>query len=259
MFSGQYKWLSIFGLLVPAVGSLLAVTTILGSMGLQTLFSDIGTGSVFQTDSRRGRYTSLSSNYVWVCTVLVVAPVWNALSDPSTGFEGGRLGGSPTSLSVIGRPCVSFVLYASLLGYSWLARYPQESASVFLPSAVMILAGGEGCWGIVGGFLSAILFFLIKRKFGSALALLSGMVGLGVVLVLFSTPLKSYFDRYAESSQADTLLGRERLVGCRLTGCSTKPCSRPWLYGIRKFVSIQLQESRWDASHLHNAVLEVLL
>jgi len=189
----------------------------------------------------------------WACSVLLVVPVWNAFADPTTGFEGGRLGDSPTSLSVIAGLLLVFSLtlrFSATLGW-------RIICSIFsvIALAVMFLAGGKA--GIVGGFLSVILLLLMKRKLGSAITLLGGMVGLGILLLSLSGSLLSYFNRYAESGQVDTFTGRTDLWIAAL------PAIRQNLvlghgYMASKFVSIQLEGVRWEAGHLHNGFVDVL-
>ena len=253
MFSGQYKWLSIFGLLclLSAVYSPRPLYSEAWAFKLCLVISVLGMCSRLIRDE--DDILAFVRATFWVCFVVVVVSVWNAFADPSAGFEGGRLGDSPTSLSVIAGLVLvlSFTLRFSATP-GW--RVICSIASV-IASAVMILAGGKA--GIVGGFLSAILFFLIKRKLGSVIALLGGMVGLGVVLLLLSGSLQSYFNRYAESGQVDTFTGRTDLWVAAL------PAIRQSLvlghgYMASKFVSIQLEGVRWEASHLHNAFLDVL-
>jgi len=171
MFSGQYKWLSIFGLLCLLSAVYSATTTVLRSVGLQTLLSHICTRDVFQLIRDEDDILAFVRATFGSASLVVVVSVWNAFADPSAGFEGGV---SVTVRRVCSnrRPCVSFVLYTPLLGHSWLAGYLQYCQCYRLGG----YDPGRGKAGIVGGFLSAILFFLIKRKLGSVIALLGGMV-----------------------------------------------------------------------------------
>ena len=47
----------------------------------------------------------------WACSFLICAAIFNAIVNPSTGFENGRLGRSPTSLSVIAGIITVIVAY----------------------------------------------------------------------------------------------------------------------------------------------------
>jgi O-antigen ligase len=253
MFSGQFKWLSMFGLLclLSAVYSPRQLFSVVWAFKLCLVISVLG------ICSRLIRVESDILIFVratfWACSFLVFAPIWNAFADPSTGFEGARLGASPTSLSVIAGLVLvlSFTLRFSATTV-WRVIFGIVTV---IASTVMILAAGKA--GIVGGLLSMVLLFLIKKKIGSAVVVLSGMIGLGVVLFFLSTPLQSYFDTYAESGQVDSLTGRTGLWAAALPAIGQSPILGHG-YMASKFVSLQLEGVEWDASHLHNAFLEVL-
>jgi O-antigen ligase len=253
MFSGQYKFVWIFGLmcLLSAVYSPRPLFSAAWAFKLCLVILLLAICSGLIQDERD--LAAFVRATFWACFILVAVAVWKAFADPSTGFEGGRLGESPTSLSVIAGVLLvlSFTLRFSVAPGS---RLIYHIAAV-IASVVMILSGGKA--GIVGGLLSAILFFLIKRKLGSALSMLSGIVGLGVLLLLVSTPLQSYFDTYGASAQVDSLTGRTDLWVAALPAIGQSPVLGHG-YMASKFVSIQLEGVRWEASHLHNAFLEVL-
>jgi O-antigen ligase len=181
-----------------------------------------------------------------------VTAIYRALADPSIGFEKERLGQSPTSLSVIAGIMLVVSLTLRSLGIS---LWPMIVGVI--ASAVMILAGGKA--GIVSGVLSATLFYLLKKKLGSALAFLCGIVCLGFVLLLVSTPLNSYFEKYAESGQSNSLSGRTDMWQAAL------PAIRHNLvlgrgYMASRFASLEIGrfDLGWEADHMHNAFLDVL-
>lgn len=253
IFSGQFKWLSIFGLfcLLSAGYSSRPLFSVAWAFKLCLVIWVLGMCSGLIRDNRD--FLTFVRATFWACIVLVFASIWNGFSISATGFDGGRLGDSPTSLSVIAGLVLilSFTLrFAATPGWRVVCNITSVTALT-----VMILAGGKA--GIVGGFLSVILFFSIKRKFGSAIVLLAGMVGAGSVILLFSGSSLSYFSGYAESGQVDTFTGRTDLWVAAL------PAIRQSLilghgFMASKFVSIQLEGVAWEASHLHNAFLDVL-
>jgi O-antigen ligase len=96
----------------------------------------------------------------------------------------------------------------------------------------------------------------MKKKIGSAVALLSGMACLGIALFML-TPLGSYFDTYAEEGGAETLSGRTDLWDGAL------PLIRQHVilghgYLTSRFAAQQMEGVHWEADHMHNAFLDVL-
>lgn len=186
---------------------------------------------------------------VWACLSYLVAEIYMGFADPSTAFEGGRFGQSSNSLSVI----AGTVLILSLTFRSQNIGVWPIVVSI-LASTIMILSGGKA--GIASGVLSATLFYLLKKKVGSAVALLSGMACLGVALYML-TPLGSYFDTYAKEGGATTLSGRTDLWA------GASPLIRQHIilghgYMASRFASMQLEGVHWEADHMHNAFLDVL-
>ncbi len=183
----------------------------------------------------------------WACCFLMV---YEALADPSSWVtNGGRLGQSPTSLAVVAG--IALVLSFSLRSLSnpiWPAIFS------FTAALIMILSGGKA--GIIGGVLSAVFFFLLRKRVGSAIALLIGLVGLGVLL-LMSTPLRFYAEAYTEKDQADNLTGRTDLWVGALPLIRQSPIIGHG-YMASKYISNQIEDVRWEAGHLHNAFLDVL-
>jgi O-antigen ligase len=253
LLSGQYKFLSIFGFLclLSAVYSPRPLFSAVWAFKFCLVILLLGICSGLINDS--ADLTAFVRATFWACFILVDVAVWKAFADPSTGFEGGRLGESPTSLSVIAGILLPLSFTLRLSAAPGL-RVIYTIAAV-IGSVVMILSGGKA--GIVGGLLSTVLFFSVKKKFGSALAMLSAIVGLGVGLLLISAPLQSYFDTYATTTQADSLTGRTDLWAAALPAIG-QSLFLGHGYMASKFVSIQLEGVRWEASHLHNAFLEVL-
>ncbi len=189
----------------------------------------------------------------WACIFYLIVEVYLGLADPSSAFEGGRFGQSSNSLSVIaGAVLILSLALRREMGSVW------SFITGLFASTIMILAGGKA--GIVSGALSAAVFYLTKRKVGAAVALLIGMVCLGVVLSMF-TPLGSYFDAYANEGGADTLTGRTDLWVAAL------PLIQQHVvlghgYLSSRFAAPHLDwgrpGARWEADHMHNAFLDIL-
>jgi O-antigen ligase len=180
-------------------------------------------------------------------------PIFRAWVDPSTGYEGGRLGGSPTSLSVFAGIVLVLSLTLGSLGSGILPRI-----FIVIAPIVMILGGGKA--GIIGGVLSATLIYLLKRKVGSAFVTLIAMLGLGFVLVLISSPLNAYFHTYLDSENGENLTGRTSIWETAVPVILQKPVLGHGYMGSR-FVSVEIGSKGhdlWEADHMHNAFLDVL-
>jgi O-antigen ligase len=184
----------------------------------------------------------------WACVCLML---YGTFADLSLWSAEGRLGESPTSLAVIAGIVLvlSFTLRTLSNGGVWplLLRFGA--------SLIMILTGGKA--GIVGGVFSVVLLFLLKKKLGSAVGLLGIFIGLGILLVLLSTPLRGYAGAYLEHDQADNLSGRTDLWIAALPLIRQSPLIGHG-YMASKFISLQIDKVGWEAGHLHNAFLDVL-
>lgn len=186
---------------------------------------------------------------LWACFSYLIVEVYLGFANPLTAFEGGRFGQSSNSLSVI----AGTVLILSLTLRSQIIGIWTIVISI-LAATIMILSGGKA--GIASGVLSATLFYLLKKKVGSAVALLSGIACLGVALYMF-TPLGSYFDTYAKEGGATTLSGRTDLWA------GASPLIQQHIilghgYMASRFASMELEGVHWEADHMHNAFLDVL-
>jgi O-antigen ligase len=189
----------------------------------------------------------------WGCAFLICSAIYTAIADPSIGFEDGRLGQSPTSLSVQAGALLALALTLRPLGVSaWATPFTAISA------IVMILGGGKA--GIVGGVMSATLIYGLKKQLGSALALLSGLAGLGVILLLASSGLNSYFHNYADAGLGSNLTGRTGIWDAAIPAIQNRLLLGHG-YMASRFVSYEIGstgEGMWEADHMHNAFLDVL-
>lgn len=250
MFSGQYKWLSAFGLLC-LLSTLRSPRPLFSATWAFKLCLVIGVlGLCSSLIRHEDRLATFLRTTFWGCSFLIVAEACRAFADPSAAFEGGRFGQSPTGLSVV----AGIVLVLSLTLHSLkLPIWPVVFG--ILASAAMILAGGKA--GIIGGIVSAGLYFLAKKKLGAAFALLAGMIVLGALLLHVSTGLRSYFNTYAETDQLYTATGRTYLWAAAMPLIRESPLLGHG-YMASKFVAVQAVGVGWEASQMHNAFLDVL-
>ena len=188
---------------------------------------------------------------MWAYAFLVIAPLLRALLNPSQAFSEGRLSqiASPTGLAL----AAGTLFLLALMHYS-LVRSKASALVAALGLGVMLFSGGKT--GLAGGIVSAILFFVLQRKFGAVIRLVAAALVLGVVIFL-TTPVAQYFELYQESGQLATASGRFDLWSGAIPAIMGSPI---WGHGYlsSRFVAINTESVSWDAGHMHNGFLEVL-
>jgi O-antigen ligase len=250
LFSGHYRWLTAFGLLcaVSTIYSPRPMFSIGWSLGLWLVILVLRICVSLIRDA--DELLAFVRVTFWTCSIIILAEVCKALTSPLLSSEGGRFGESPTSLSVMAGLVVVLSLVIRSSGNPGIAFIFGGTAFI-----VMLLAAGKA--GIIGSVLSLVLFFLLKKKVGSALLSLGAVVMFGFVLLSFVTPLKIYVDSYANEDQVENLTGRTDLWAAAMPIILQKPILGQG-YMASKFVALQIQGVRWEASHMHNGFLEVL-
>ena len=252
MFSAQYQWVSVLTILcmLSTARSPRPLYSMVWGFKLCLVVLLLAMCCTLIRDSRD--LMALLRATLWACLFYLFEEVYLGFADPSRAFEAGRFGQSTNSLSVIaGAVLILSLTLGPLIGSIWSFIFS------ILASTIMILSGGKA--GILSGAASATVFYLTKRKVGSAVALLIGMVCLGAALSMV-TPLGSYFDTYANGGGADTLTGRTDLWVAVL------PLIRQQVvlghgYMASRFATPQLDWRpgfHWEANHIHNAYLDTL-
>jgi O-antigen ligase len=188
---------------------------------------------------------------LWAYMFIVVFPLLRVLPDPSNAFVEGRINkiASPTGLSA----SAGAMFLLALIFYSP-SRRKSSILLATLGLAVMIFSGGKT--GLVGGVLSAILFFMLQGKFGPVIRLLGATAVLGAIIFL-TTPVAGYFRMYEDSGQIATASGRIDLWNAAMPAIFQKPIIGHGFMSSR-FVAINLDGISWDAGHMHNGFLEAL-
>lgn len=250
IFDSHYKWLAAFGLLCTASATFSPrpMFSIGWAFVLWLVILVLWMCSILV----RGVHDIVAFVRVtlWACCVLGIVQVYRVVLDPSAFLEGGRLGQNETTLSVVAGIVLVLSFTLRSVGTPILSIIIGFSATV-----VMLLAGGKA--GIIGSVISLILFFLIKKQFGSALLSVAAIVIFGFALLSVVHPLKSYVDSYAEEGQAEHLTGRTDLWVAAMPVVRQSPILGHG-YMASKFVTTEVEGVRWDASHLHNSFLDVL-
>src|ERR1700728_4271078 len=196
------------------------------------------------------KYEDVTAFLATTLLAFSVAMFHGALADPSTLYVNGRLGYSPTSLAVTaGIVLVLSLAIRTLTNAGWPLFLTVASA------LIMLLSGGKA--GIAGGLLSAVLYFLFKKKLGSAVAVFGALALLGVGLLFLSPSLHSYASMYSDTEQAENLTGRTDLWDAAVPLIMQRPIQGHG-YMASRYISLGVEDVGWQAGHLHNAFLDVL-
>lgn len=254
MFSGSFKWVTLFTLL--AVASVPLSPSPLYS--LAWAFKLVLTVLLLRAcaTSMEGNEDLLSLLYTLLLGVfvIIVLRLVLAMNAPEPFFHGGRLNdyASPTGLSTLAAvlSLLSMTLFA-IRRRGWLL-FPLAFGLI-----VILLSGGKT--GIVAGVLSAVLFFALQKQVRYALGLLVVFFVIGGIL-LVTTPLGKYFQDYSQSGEASTITGRTDLWATIWPAVLDKPIVGHG-YVASRFLSIDLDldlGAGWEPPHTHNSFLEPL-
>ena len=253
LFAGNYKWAALFGLVClvscayaprPFFAAAWAFKLVLVILLLHLCSSYLK--DLHDVDS----FLRIT---FWALAFLLV--YWVIQGDGANSFfdEDGRLvrsnGLSATAGTLL---MLSFTLYSSRRGWGMKKAAIVTGVGAFV---LMVVAGGKA--GIVAGLLSGILFFVIRKGFGSATAFVAGALVVGWLAITLS-PMSRYLQNYIQSDdQATTLTGRTPLWEVAFPAILQKPILGHG-YVASTFVSVQVSGVPWDAGHMHNGFLEVL-
>jgi O-antigen ligase len=252
MFSGSYKWVSLFALLAVASVPLSPSKAYSFAWAFKLVLTVLLLRAC--ASSMEGREDLISFLYTFLAgfSAVVLLRLVETFTGPESVFQGGRLNeiASPTGLSTIAG--VLFLLSITLFAirrHGWL---------LFLASfgiLVMFLAGGKT--GIVAGVFSTILFFVLQKQIRYALGLLVIFLLIGAVL-LATTPLGKYLEDYNRSGNASTMTGRTDLWTAVWPAVLEKPIIGHG-YVASRFLTFDLDKDLgWEPPHTHNSFLEPL-
>jgi O-antigen ligase len=255
LFTGDYKWLTLFALAVvascayaPRPSYSLAWSIKLVLVALCVVLCSI------QVRDYRDTVSFLCFTF-WGYLLVVLVPVVLGLMSGSPFDEDGRMSPivSPDQLG----PDAGAVFLLALTLYSRVRDEGLRRAAIVVGAGALIitiLAGSKA--GILSTFLAGTLFFILRGRVGSALS----YIGIAVLLLFglaFFTPLGSYFTHYAQTGDAGSLSGRTMLWNAVMPAIKQKPIVGHG-YLASTFVEFQVNAVRWAAPHLHNGFVEVL-
>jgi O-antigen ligase len=167
---------------------------------------------------------------------------------PGRIFNGTRFG------AMIGLSGTAGILLILSALFWLLKRSPWFLATGVFSVVLMILAGGKG--GIVASVLSFIMFFVLLKKAGQALAACLAITIIFLLIVAF-TPVGNALQSYSQSSNASTLTGRTDLWVAVWPEIKQRPVFGHG-YRASRFVSSEVEGAFAEAGHIHNAFLEIL-
>jgi O-antigen ligase len=251
MLSGQYKWLTLFGLvcLLSCAYSPQMMFSLAWAFKLLLIIL-----LLVMCSSQISRPEDLRLFLIatlWGFAFLAIEPVIRASFGPGAMYEEGRLGNviSPTGLSAVaGTLFLLSLTVGSAMRKAWVWTF--RIAGVL----IMLVAGGKAA--IFAGVLSGLLFFLLQKRYMAVLGLLAVVSGVASCVYLL-TPISEYLQEYSRTGQLLTLTGRSRLWEVTIP----EILNRLWLghgYVASKFIALQVEGVSWDAGHTHNGFLEVL-
>jgi exopolysaccharide production protein ExoQ len=255
LFSGDYKWLTLFALL--CVASCIYAPRVLYALGwafkLPILVLLLLLCST-QIHDLRDTISFLRVTF-WAYVLVVAMPVILGFASGLPFDEEGRMSPivSPNALG----PDAAALFVLALTLYSRAKGEGLRKSAVLVGAGaltVMILAGSKT--GIVSGVVAGVLFFALRKKFGTAFGYVAIAALLLFVMILF-TPLGSYFATYEQSGEAATFTGRTSLWANVMPAIRQKPILGHG-YQASMFVEMQVNAVQWGASHLHNGFVEVL-
>jgi O-antigen ligase len=238
LFSGSYKWITLFTVVCAASVSYSAGKTYAGAwafkMVLVLLLLHL---SASMLGSIADIVTFLKVS-LWGFFVLTVVPAVQAFSDPSSAFEGvgGRLNASPDALTLT----AAVLLLLSVILYS-IEKRKMMIFTGLVASVVMLLALGKS--GILASLFSVLLFLLLQKQVGRSMVVMLGIAAVAFV-VLSVTPVAAHLQSY---EGAATLTGRTVI----------------WAEGFEAFKQSPLLGHGYLSTyfsfygHLHNGFLEV--
>jgi O-antigen ligase len=248
-FSGSNKWLSLFAVvcLISAPFSPTPMYSLAWAFKLffVVLLLLLCSATIHDPDDIESFYWA----NLWGFFVVAAVPVVRAFLNPSGAFEQGRLGGSPTGLSLsAGTLLLLALILNSVQKRTWLVGFGILSATV------MIMAGGKA--GIAAGIASVTLFFVLQKRVAAGFGWLLGVLVLGGT-ILAVTPLATYFITYQEAGLLSTVTGRTDLWRAIWPEIMQHPIVGHG-YLASRFLSEEVEGAFAQAGHTHNGFIEAL-
>jgi len=248
VFSGSFKWVSIFALICLlscsySESKILALAWS-AKMWLVIFLLSACSEEIKGFEDILAFLKATMFGFVF----LALMPLFRLIGNPEVLAEG-RLydvAAAPTMLSADAAIIVLLALTLSKPKHrGWLTFVAAFGFGV------MILAAGKTA--IAAGILCSILFFALQKKMGSAGIFVLAMIIVGG-LVFILTPVSEYLGTYAKSDQAFSVTGRTEVWEAGWGLIKQKPIFGRGFMSSR-FLADKIDVS-WHPEHLHDGFLE---
>ncbi|HTV53662.1 MAG TPA: O-antigen ligase family protein [Terriglobia bacterium] len=253
LFEGDFKWPVAFAALCivscvytprPSLGLVWGLKLCLVVLLLLFCSNQMRT---FRDTTSYLRYT------IWAFVIIVLEPIVIAIMQGQLFDEDGRMSTvvSPNALS----PEAGVIVLLALTLYSRRKGEGLGKSAILLgigACVVMILAASKT--GILAGIIAGGLYFIMRRRLGSAMTFIMATVALIAILAI-STPLGSYLHAYQQGEGAESLSGRTILWDAVRPAIEQKPVFGHG-YMSSEFIALQVRDVAWAAPQLHNGFLE---
>jgi O-antigen ligase len=253
MFEGDYKWPTLFAILCvascvysprPSLGIVWGFKLTLVVLLIQLCATQIHD---LRDTTNFLRYT------IWAFVIIVLEPVIISIMRGELFDEDGRMSTvvSPNALS----PEAAIIVLLALTLYSRRKGEGLHKSAIvlgFMACVIMILAASKT--GIMAAMVAGGLYFVICRRFGSAMTYVAATGALVAILAL-ATPFGSYIHAYQQSEGAESLSGRTILWSAVKPAIEQKPILGHG-YMASEFIGFQVRDLGWAAPQLHNGFLE---
>lgn len=245
-FSGQFKWISLFALvalLSVAVSASPMYSLAWGVKLVLIVMLLAGLASCLKDQDDLARFfQALLLGTLGVAVARFLTP----FILPGPAFRGGRMEMIAGSSGTAGLLLMLAIVNLKFKKSPWYLLIAGFSV------VMMMLAGGKA--GMLGSFLSVIVFFVALRKVGKGLVT---VLVLGLVFLIFVsvTPLGQYVGNYIQSGESSTLTGRTNLWAV----VWPEILERPFLghgYMTSRFLSVDVEGAFPEAGQTHNSFLE---
>ncbi len=255
LFSGDYKWNTLFALMCVASCAYAPRFSLGAVWGFKIMLVVL---LLWACSARMRTFEDTISFLrfsIWAYAIIVLQPVLIAAMRGEMFDEEGRMSTivSPNALS----PNAAMLLLLTLAIFSKRKGEGMDKSAVLLGLVglvVMVLAGSKT--GVLACVFAGTIFFILRGRLGTAFTYLAGTAALAAVLVL-STPLGDYLHLYQDRAGAESFSGRTILWSAVIPEIKNKPIIGHG-YMASEFVMFQVNAVGWAAPHLHNGFLESL-
>jgi O-antigen ligase len=253
LFSGDFKWITVFTLM--CVGS--CVYSPRPSLGFVWGFKLLLVTLLLLACAHRIQSFKDTVSFLnftaFAYAIIVLQPVIIAAMRGEMFDEEGRMSTivSPNALS----PNAAILLLMAIFLFSRRKGEGLQKSAFLLGTVglvVMILAGSKT--GIIAAVVAGGLYYLLRGRLGGAFTFMI-ITGMLVGVLAITTPLGDYFHLYRDRQGAESFSGRTLLWKAAWPAIKAKPITGHG-YMSTEFIAFTLNGVGWTAPHLHNGFIE---